>query len=70
MKITKVKDNNYSIEGMTMGKLYALWLCLERKRSTNIEVPNYGLTPVEYDCWVKLNRIVEKEAPALVGARV
>ena len=64
MKITKVGGNSYKIEEMTGGKLYALWCVLETKRQET------GLTPVENDCWIQLNRFVGTDSPNLINVSV
>ncbi len=64
MKITKVESNNYKIEEMTEGKLFALWTVLETKREET------GLAPVENDCWIQLNRFIEAESPKFVNVSV
>ena len=53
-------SNSFTIEEMTQGKILALWHPLEDKRESG------GLTPVEYDCWLQLNRFVEEYMPKLV----
>lgn len=59
-----IKDNKYSnsytIQDMTGGKLLALWTPLEEKRQGG------ELSPVEYDCWLQLNRFVDELLPKLV----
>ena len=44
----------------TAGELIALWVPMEQKRLQE------GLSAVEYDCWLQLNRTMEGIAPEMV----
>lgn len=55
MKITRNKKafNDFTITELTEGKLMAMWCAMEHIRKER------GLTGVEYDCWLQLNRTME-----------